>query len=298
MIWIWRRHLTSRTSYNLAFWSLVCILIYHSLSFSKAAKSTPLICNLVSFFQNVAKLSAVFITWCIAYNLQRVFIKKLTVSPKLVRCYIPVSVGFAILVSIPGLVYSLYMNVCWLEKPHNVWPMVYWWITSECWMFIVLSYCLAIVIIVFRIIYQGNREIKRLLRRPDGSDGQPPAVRQKSRQLNQAAVRIIMYPIVPILSFTPGLVAFTIQMIQVVTHNIDNEYYIQLLHRSSLASHFISSWTGIFAGIAFMWDPVVTTVIKEIRIKYGYIKPPLENNKPELDIEDTSLRVSSTMPIM
>ncbi|ORX88989.1 hypothetical protein K493DRAFT_319054 [Basidiobolus meristosporus CBS 931.73] len=270
------------------------------MGFFKTTSTQLSICTVVPFFENVAKLSAVFITGCIAYNLRRVFIKKMSVPPKLVRGYIPLSILFAVIVSIPGLVYSLDRDICWLKDKSNIWPMIYWWITSEVWMLIVLTYCLVIVIVVFRIIHQGNREIKRLLRRPDGSDGQPPVVRQRSRQLNQAAVRIIMYPIVPILSFTPSLVTFTIQMIQLVGHHMHSARYQEIIQNCTLAADFISSWTGIFAGIAFMWDPVVTTVIMEIRVKYGWADGPEANNqKPEIQIDESgTFRISSTMPIM
>ncbi|ORX99456.1 hypothetical protein K493DRAFT_313225 [Basidiobolus meristosporus CBS 931.73] len=283
LIWIWKKELTSRTSFYLAFWSSICILVYHGFGFFKPDAAVPVSCALLNYFKNVSKLSAVIVTGCIAFNLHRVFIKKSSVSPTVVRWYVPMSILFSILVSTPGLAYSLHAHTCWLRSDYKAWTMIYWWVTSDLWMFIVLTYCLVIVILVFRIIHRERQEIKRLLK----SGNNPLSYsgsRRKEREYNRVAIRIIMYPIVPILSFTPSLVTFTIRTIQVVCHPMSEEHFQDVLDHCNLAADFVCSWTGIFAGIAFMCDPVVSAAIHEIRVKYGFDSGA---QKPQLRMDES-----------
>ncbi|KAK9766416.1 hypothetical protein K7432_004528 [Basidiobolus ranarum] len=297
LIWLWKRELTSRTSFYLAFWSSICILLYQGFGFFKPDPTAPVFCALSNYFKNVTKLAAVFITGCIAYNLHKVFIKKSPVSATIVRWYVPASISFSVVVSIPGLVYALSAKTCWLRSDYEAWTMIYWWVSSDLWMLIMLSYCLVIVILVFRIIHREKKEIKVLLHDTSNSDTSARRTRKKGREYSRVAIRIIMYPIVPILSFTPSLITFTVRTIQVVGHPMTDYRYNYVLGHCDLAANFVCSLAGVFAGIAFMCDPVVSAAIREIRARYGWGSEVKSIPESQTD-EQNSSEVVNMLPIL
>ncbi|KAH8548554.1 hypothetical protein BGW37DRAFT_178269 [Umbelopsis sp. PMI_123] len=226
----------------------------------------------------------IFLTTAIAFNLQWLFLHKRALG-NLEKWYFICAIGLAFIAAIIPLAsgrlgYDTAQTYCWYTPSYTRQTQGFEWGTYIAPQLLCLAYCLVVVIIVSIRLKRENRELDRYLRRPwmgkvwSDDQFQVAEVRHQKtqRSINRVVRRILLYPLVPIITQTGFIVS---------------EIY---MYKNLRASYGLNVWgvsmkalPGFFNLIAFSVDPavynVVVTITNDLIDKYGDL--PKKTMTPE-----------------
>ncbi|KAG2176499.1 hypothetical protein INT43_005739 [Umbelopsis isabellina] len=216
----------------------------------------------------------IFLTTAIAFNLQWLFLHNRSLG-NLEIWYFVCAIGFALLTAIIPLAagklgFDQAQTYCWYTPSYTRQTQGFEWGTYIAPQLACLIYCLVVVVIVAIKLKRDKQALDRQLRTPwMGNDWQKdPAyqmearLRKNQRSINRVVRRILLYPLVPIITQT-GFIASEIWMYRHLEANFAlNVWGVSL-----------KALPGFFNLIAFSVDPaiynVAMTIINDLIVKYG-----------------------------
>jgi hypothetical protein len=205
-------------------------------------------------------LSTLFST-CIAVNLHIVYLGKNgrvnARSLYLEPLYGVTSVVLAVVLSLLPLVYHVYgwnevELSCWYVEDGSAGPVIWEWMTFYAWITLCIVYCFGIVLAV---LYKVRRE--RLLLQATMDPNQPVTNTRRIKRQQELGLllrRIVLYPVVPIVTQSFNIVATMLLYTQAT-----QPYAVLLL------SYIGTSIQGLLNFLAFSMDPSVIKGVGELR---------------------------------
>ncbi|KAI8580247.1 hypothetical protein K450DRAFT_237537 [Umbelopsis ramanniana AG] len=216
----------------------------------------------------------IFLTTAIAFNLQWLFLHKKALG-NLEKWYFICPIGLALITAIIPLAagklgYDEAQTYCWYTPSYTAQTQDIEWATYIVLQLICLAYCLVVVVIVAVKLKNEQKELDRHLRMPwmgkewanDRFHDDEARHRKAQQSINRVVRRILLYPLVPIITQT-GFIVSEIWM-----------------YRNFRADFGLNVWgvtlkalPGFFNLIAFSLDPAVynvaVTITNDLIDKYG-----------------------------
>ncbi|RUS14265.1 hypothetical protein BC937DRAFT_94081 [Endogone sp. FLAS-F59071] len=207
----------------------------------------------------------IFLTTCIAFNLQYLFLLGKPFNPYYERWYYILSIGLSFLTGILPFIggvfgYDLAQQACWYTPSYTTISQIWEYSTLLIPNIAATSYCIVVFIMVVHKIQQENRTLESQLNQPSGfiSSKTPTAAEQQLKKskkaINRAVRRIILYLTIPPLTQL-GFLASEIWM------------YVHLE-----ASYALNLWgipmvalAGLLNLAAFLLDPAILNAIDMIK---------------------------------
>ncbi|ORX90497.1 hypothetical protein K493DRAFT_304841 [Basidiobolus meristosporus CBS 931.73] len=275
-----RRQISNKISFRLALLVAFYEFIFHVTNIINNrvlfhAMTPTIACRLTYSIANFSKLMSVFTTTTIAYNLDMILIRQRSEVKRAQLWYIPLTLSTALLITLICTIYSVANEVCWLANfaanPTAVWIQ---WLSCFLWMFLGLCYSLYVVIRVIHLLRHHQTEMHTTMEKINLST---------NPKLRQISFRITMYAVVPILTFFPAILSFTIQSIGYsLPRPVYKEHLATFDALMWAIAELLTSSTGLLTTLVFAFDPVVMAALADISEYIKYRLPNLSNGRPSL----------------
>ncbi|KAK9765656.1 hypothetical protein K7432_005827 [Basidiobolus ranarum] len=269
-----RRQITNKVSFKLALFVAFYELVFHIANIVNThvlvySMAPTISCRVIRSVANFSKLMAVFTTATIAYNLDMILIRQRNEVKRAQLWYVPFALSIALVITLICSIYSIATGVCWLAdfalNPSAGWIQ---WLSSYLWMLLGLVYSLYVVIRVIRLLGRHETDMHMTMEKYG---------RTISQKLRRVSFRITMYVVVPILTFLPSILSFTIQTIGYSVASPVYKKYISTLDAIVwIIAELLASSTGVLTALVFVFDPVVTAALVDF---LEYAKDRLKCNR-------------------
>ncbi|GBB97025.1 hypothetical protein RclHR1_00290023 [Rhizophagus clarus] len=203
-----------------------------------------------------------FFSVAIAFNLQVIFVHNYLSTRQFEKFYVIVPILLAFTLSIVPVIFDALgfdkeEVSCWYKHGNTVGSFIWQWTTLHGWIILSVLYCAYSVFTIIRRLHQANNYIKEMNRSsPNNTSSHNSFImnHRYKRQLmiNQAVKRIVLYPIVPIVTFLFNINATLVFFI--AKHNI---FVFQMLANAGTSSQ------GMLNALAFCFDPAMKKVWNE-----------------------------------
>ncbi|KAK9709368.1 hypothetical protein K7432_009081 [Basidiobolus ranarum] len=219
-------------------------------------------CKLTFFVYIFGSIMLVAFATCIALNLLLVFIFN-RVTRNLQNYYILASLLLSTACAAIPLVFNKYgydvpTDACWFYNRGSVEELVWEYSSMFFWMILGVLFCLVVVSVVARKLFQGkNKLLKSLTQELDSvtpghtKHAMERRAQETSKKVHRAVQRIIGYPLVPILTYTFTIVK-TLYSFTPEKHNYVIDFIMMLTSTSP----------GVFNFLAFTMDPILYKAYK------------------------------------
>ncbi|ORX89796.1 hypothetical protein K493DRAFT_305482 [Basidiobolus meristosporus CBS 931.73] len=214
-------------------------------------------CKLTFFLYIFGSIMLVAFSACIALNLLLVFVFN-RITQNLQKFYIIATLILSTACSAIPLVLNKYgydvpTDACWFYNRGSVEELIWEFASMFFWMIIGVLFCLIVVFIVARKLYQGKNKLLKSLTHENNSItpgytkcAMERRAQETSKKVHRAVKRIIGYPMVPILTYTFTIVK-TLYSFTPAKHNYTIDFIMTLT----------SSSPGVFNFLAFLMDPIL-----------------------------------------
>ncbi|KAL1918529.1 uncharacterized protein VTP21DRAFT_3189 [Calcarisporiella thermophila] len=232
--------------------------------------------DLLSWAHSFLRIWAAFLTVCIAFDLQLTFIHKKTQINHIQRWYVLASLLAAFALSLVWLIKSHVtfrtdwnaMDVGW---PYEEFVLVNT-VSVVIWIGLSIFYSLIVVIMVLVRVLKVTREMKQR--------NISPAIREKERRLVKSVLRVLLYPVVLIITQPSGLAADC----------LTTDPTTPLAMFTISADGFLQGSIGILNLIVFCFNPALHRALERTSwwpYKSSSGQGDLEDgNKNDLDLQE------------
>ncbi|KAI8583976.1 hypothetical protein K450DRAFT_220867 [Umbelopsis ramanniana AG] len=209
-----------------------------------------------------------FLTTAIAFNLQHLFLHQRYYNPNFEKWYYILSVGIAALTAvIPLAAHRLGLDpaqgYCWYSPSWTTESNIYEYATYIGPQLICGTYCLVVVVAVAVKLKMDSMRLERQIAHSGTGERTEVDVRRRKTQkaINRVVRRILLYPVVPILTQTGFIVS-----------EIDMYIHMRPSYAINLWGVPLKALPGFFNLLAFMIDPAIYNALAAIKknliIKY------------------------------
>jgi hypothetical protein len=225
-----------------------------------------------------------FLNVAIAFNLQVIFVHNYIDTKRFEKYYIIIPLILSLILSILPvsfgvLGYDEKEISCWYKNGSTTDALIWQWTTLHGWILLSILYCLySVIAVIIRLQVSTRHFIKMNQFSPNSSSLIQDRSYRRQLIINQAVKRIILYPIVPILTFLFNIVSnflfFTTKR---------NSIIFQMLANVGTSSQ------GLLNSLVFCLDPAMRKLWKEMFVKFKI------NNDHEQNIGSNSSSVEEKL---
>src|SRR2546423_3694251 len=245
-----------------------------------------LLCSVAPWGFVFTALLGCFLNVAIALNLQIIFIHNYIDTRRFEKFYIiiPLILSFVLSilpVSFGALGYDEQEISCWYKNGSTTGAIIWQWTTLHGWILLSILYCtFSVVVVTIRLKVATKNFIDMNRSSPNSLNVIQDRAYQRQLIMNQAVKRIILYPIVPVLTFLFNIISnflfFTTKK---------NQITFQMLANVGTSSQ------GLLNALVFCLDPAMkkiwNVIFKKFKIHYDNGQMNDDNNicareKPEV----------------
>ncbi|KAK9764030.1 hypothetical protein K7432_008819 [Basidiobolus ranarum] len=244
----YRPALGNRLSLRLTFWIALADVTYSIFAYILQKKITSTeACAFLLWGYVEFTLLPIFLTAAIGFNLMAIFVHDISDVMKYQRFYVPFSIGLSLVISVIPVIAGQFevdplVGACWYSATYTIHTIIWEICTLFLWIFLGVIYCLFAVSFV---IYKLIRHEKYLKKNTNTNS------HVVNRKTHRAMRRIILYPIVPIITQTFNCVC---------------EFDTFVNRRLNFTLYFLSAvgpaMVGLLNAIVFLFDPAVHQLFK------------------------------------
>ncbi|KAI0216305.1 hypothetical protein L0F63_006904 [Massospora cicadina] len=267
-------HAAKRLSFRLSMWIALADFIFCGLSYLNVKTEKVISCNLITSVGYISNLTYIFLTVCMAFNLQMVFVQQQH-NPRLTeKFYVGTSFLAAVVIVLPFTVIAAAMDNCTLfrmvDLPYN---LGLFWLMIGLWEVGGVVYCSVTIIRVVLKLTRFHDDISGLEVRGSMQGSASPTVNRISdsiqSRVEQVVRRLVFYPLIPVLTQTPYIIAANFSLI--------NEGDKSLIERYV---YYVPSYSaGLLNAAVFLFDPALPEILKDLR---AYIHAKYHKNTSPL----------------
>ncbi|KAI9293165.1 hypothetical protein K502DRAFT_275076, partial [Neoconidiobolus thromboides FSU 785] len=231
-----------RLSFRLSMWIAFADAIFCCMSYLSVDPVKRILeCNIINAVGYISNLTLIFLTVCMAFNLQMVFVKQQH-NPRLTeKFYVTTSFLAAFIIIVPFTVIAIAMDSCTIfplvQLPYN---LIFFWIMIGIWEVVGVLYC-SITIIKVVLKLTPSPTVDRI------SDSIQSRVEQVVR-------RLIFYPLIPVLTQSPYVIAANLSLINGKKTLLERYIY------------YVPSYSaGILNAVVFLFDPALPEIWKDFK---------------------------------
>jgi hypothetical protein len=201
-----------------------------------------------------------FFSVAIAFNLQIIFVYNYLSTRHFEKYYIIIPLVLSFTLSIvpvlfDALGYDKEEVSCWYKRGSTTQAVIWQWATLHGWIILSVLYCSYAVFTIINRLRQATKFMKEMDRSLPNSNSRNFMKNNNSKRqlmINQAVKRIVIYPIVPIITFL-----FNVISTLIFFSAKQNIFTFQMLANAGTSSQ------GIFNALAFCFDPAMKKIWKE-----------------------------------
>ncbi|KAJ9057716.1 hypothetical protein DSO57_1013847 [Entomophthora muscae] len=247
-------HAAKRLSFRLSMWIALADFVFCGISYLNISTKRVISCNIITSVGYISNLTYIFLTMCMAFNLQMVFVQQQH-NPRLTeKFYVGASFLAAVVIVLPFTVIAVAMDSCTLFRmvtlPYN---LGLFWLMIGIWEVGGVVYCSVTIVKVVLKLTRFHDDISGL----QGTAS--PSVDRISdsiqSRVEQVVRRLVFYPLIPVLTQTPYIIAANFSLL--------NEGDKSLIERYI---YYVPSYSaGLLNAAVFLFDPALPEILKDLR---------------------------------
>ncbi|ORX82311.1 hypothetical protein K493DRAFT_388750 [Basidiobolus meristosporus CBS 931.73] len=248
---LYKPHIANRVSIWLTFWKALADIFYSIVYLiSQHSVVNLATCKFVLWGYVEFTLLSIFLTCTIAFNLQAIFVNEFNSMIAIQRFYFPLSLILSLAISIIPLiadqfVFDPLVGNCWYRDQYTTPAMIWEMTTFYGWIFLGVVYCTIAVALVTTKLVRNEKRLRQNV---------SPGTAKLNRNINNVVARIILYPVIPILTQSFNFIT------EVVTF-----FSRRLVFPLYFLSSFGPASIGFLNFLVFLFDPAFRRLIKELR---------------------------------
>ncbi|CAB4487442.1 hypothetical protein RhiirA1_496295 [Rhizophagus irregularis] len=195
-----------------------------------------------------------FYSVAIAFNLQIIFVYNYLSTRHFEKFYIIVPIILAFTLSIvpvlfDALGYDKEEVSCWYKRGNTTQSVIWQWTTLHGWIILSVLYCTYAVFTIINRLHKATKFMKEMNNTNSNNNFIKNNNCKRQLMVNRAVKRIVVYPIVPIITFL-----FNIASNLLFFSTKQNHFTFQMLANIGTSSQ------GIFNALAFCFDPAMKKI--------------------------------------
>ncbi|ORX91045.1 hypothetical protein K493DRAFT_304398 [Basidiobolus meristosporus CBS 931.73] len=248
---VYRPLLANRLSLKLTFWIALADIVYSVFVLILQRKITSnQLCALFLWGYLEFTLLPVFLTATIAFNLHAIFVSDIYDVVRYQKFYFPSALTLATSISLVPLAANQFeadpvVGTCWYSSTYTSRTMIWEICTLFGWVFIVVLYCIFAVCFIGYKLHKHEQNLRSNI---------SVDMHFVNRKMNKAMRRIILYPVVLIVTQTFNCLCEFYTFIH-------GELYFSLY----LLSAVLPACAGLLNAVVFIFDPAVRELLHSNR---------------------------------
>ncbi|KAK9763551.1 hypothetical protein K7432_009662 [Basidiobolus ranarum] len=245
---IYRPLLANRLSLKLTFWIALADIVYSIFVLVLQQKITSnQLCAFLLWGYLEFTLLPIFLTATIAFNLHAIFVSDIYDVVRYQKYYFPFALTLATVISSVPLIAGQFeadpvVGSCWYRGTYTTKTMIWEMCTLFGWVFLVVLYCIFAVCFIGYKLHQHEKYLRSNI---------SVDIQLVNRKTSKAMRRIILYPVVPIVTQTFNCLCEFYTFVH-------RELYFSLY----LLSAVLPACVGLLNAVVFIFDPAVRELLR------------------------------------